>query len=202
MKRIISICLFLGVFCGSGWAQGGKVVTPRTINSQAAVVDSLQTGVRIAGEPVSGSASRRWYFGLGGGLDYSSSTGWYIDVCPDVAYRCSDALFVGGRVSYTYYNYSSMMGVIPYARLHFVPLGKAVTVFATMETPCYFWTDYLRLGAWARPGIGVRVAEGAYLLASYGALGYSYIRQGGVTGSGWTSLWDSDTLSIGIYFNL
>ena len=201
MKKVLFSLLFLALGVTLS-AQDGKVVTPRTVNPETVLLDSLQTGVRVAGQPASGQSSGRWLFGLGGGLDYNSTTGWYIDVCPDIAYRCNNAVFLGGRVSYTYYDHSSLMGLIPYARIHLVPLGKMVTLFATLEAPCYFWSDYLRLGAWARPGIGVRVSEGAYLMASYGAFGYRYVRSGGISGGGWTSLLDSDTLSVGIYFNL
>ena len=199
MKRLFVLLLSMS-FCAALSAQEGKVVTPRTVNPGTVLVDSLQTGVRVT--PASGQSSGRWLFGLGGGLDYNSATGWYVDICPDIAYRCNDAIFLGGRVSYTYYNHTSRMGLIPYSRIHFVPLGKMVTLFATLEAPCYFWSDYLSLGAWARPGIGVRVSEGAYVMASYGAFGYTYVRQGGVPASGWLSRLDSDTLSLGIYFNL
>ena len=201
MKRLFVFLLSLSL-CAALSAQEGKVVTPRTVNPETVLIDSLQTGVRVTGQPASGRNSGRWLFGLGGGLDYNSATGWYVDICPDIAYRCNDALFLGGRVSYTYYDHTSRMGLIPYSRIHFVPLGKMVTLFATLEAPCYFWSDYLSLGAWARPGIGVRVSEGAYVMASYGAFGYTYARQGGVPASGWLSRLDSDTLSLGIYFNL
>lgn len=201
MKKLFGFLSVL-LLCLPLAAQNGKVVTPHTVNPEDVLVDSLRTGVRITGEPASGRSSGRWYFGLGGGLDYNAATGWYVDICPDIAYRCNNVVFVGGRMSYTYSNGSSLFGLVPYTRLHLVPLGKMVTLFATVEAPCYFWSDYLSLGVWARPGLGVRVSEGAYILASWGAFGYRSITRGGVSDAGWVSRMDSDTISIGIYFNL
>ena len=200
MKRIICLCVFLGLSCAWASAQNGKVVTPHTVNPEAVVVDSLQAGTGTVA--LKKKSSDRWYFGLGGGCDYSSTEGWYFDVCPDIAYRVNKSLYVGGRVSYTYLAGSSMAGVIPYSRIHLVPLGKMLTAYVSLEAPCYFWSDFLHLGAWARPGLGFRISDGAYVLASYGVFGYSYIQRDGVSGSGWVSRLDSDSVSIGVYFNL
>ena len=201
MKRLLLFaCLLLsGVFA---LAQNGKVVTPRTVNPDAVLVDSLQTGVRVAGVPSSGSSSGRWYVGLGGGLDYSSVTGWYVDISPDIAYKVSDALFVGGIVSYSYHRGESLAGVIPYARWHIIPLGKAVSLYAKAYAPVQFWKDYLHVGARVKPGLAIRLSPGLYVMGAFGSAGYSYVRSGGVVGRGWTSRWDTDTIELGIFFNM
>ena len=183
-------------------AQNGKVVTPRTVNPDAVLVDSLQTGVRVAGVPSAGSSSGRWYVGLGGGLDYSSVTGWYVDISPDIAYKVSDALFVGGIVSYSYHRGESLAGVIPYARWHIIPLGKAVSLYAKAYAPVQFWKDYLHVGARIKPGLAIRLSPGVYVMGAFGSAGYSYVRSGGVVGRGWTSRWDTDTIELGIFFNM
>lgn len=183
-------------------AQNGKVVTPRAVNPDAVLVDSLQTGVRVAGVPSAGSSSGRWYVGLGGGLDYSSVTGWYVDISPDIAYKVSDALFVGGIVSYSYHRGESLAGVIPYARWHIIPLGKAVSLYAKAYAPVQFWKDYLHVGARIKPGLAIRLSPGVYVMGAFGSAGYSYVRSGGVVGRGWTSRWDTDTIELGIFFNM
>ena len=201
MKRLlfVSYLLLSGFFA---MAQNGKVVTPRTVNPDAVLVDSLQTGVRVAGVPSGGSSSGRWYVGLGGGLDYSSVTGWYVDIRPDIAYKVSDALFVGGILSYSYHNGESLAGVIPYARWHIIPLGKAVSLYAKAYAPVQFWKDYLHVGARIKPGLAIRLSPGVYVMGAFGSAGYSYVRSGGVVGRGWTSRWDTDTIELGIFFNM
>ena len=201
MKRLLFVgCLLLFGFFAM--AQNGKVVTPRTVNPDAVLVDSLQTGVRVAGVPSAGSNSGRWYVGLGGGLDYSSVTGWYIDISPDISYKVSDALFVGGIVSYSYHRGESLAGVIPYARWHIIPLGKAVSLYAKAYAPVQFWKDYLHVGARIKPGLAIRLSPGVYVMGAFGSAGYSYVRSGGVVGRGWTSRWDTDTIELGIFFNM
>ena len=201
MKRLLFVsCLLLSGFFAM--AQNGKVVTPRTVNPDAVLVDSLQTGVRVAGVPSAGSNSGRWYVGLGGGLDYSSVTGWYIDISPDISYKVSDALFVGEIVSYSYHRGESLAGVIPYARWHIIPLGKAVSLYATAYAPVQFWKDYLHVGARIKPGLAIRLSPGVYVMGAFGSAGYSYVRSGGVVGRGWTSRWDTDTIELGIFFNM
>jgi hypothetical protein len=201
MKRLLFVsCLLLSGFFAM--AQNGKVVTPRTVNPDAVLVDSLQTGVRVAGVPSAGSSSGRWYVGLGGGLDYSSVTGWYVDISPDIAYKVSDALFVGGIVSYSYHRGESLAGVIPYARWHIIPLGKAVSLYAKAYAPVQFWKDYLHVGARIKPGLAIRLSPGVYVMGAFGSAGYSYVRSGGVVGRGWTSRWDTDTIELGIFFNM
>ena len=201
MKRLlfVSYLLLSGFFA---MAQNGKVVTPRTVNPDAVLVDSLQTGVRVAGVHSGGSSSGRWYVGLGGGLDYSSVTGWYVDISPDIAYKVSDALFVGGILSYSYHNGESLAGVIPYARWHIIPLGKAVSLYAKAYAPVQFWKDYLHVGARIKPGLAIRLSPGVYVMGAFGSAGYSYVRSGGVVGRGWTSRWDTDTIELGIFFNM
>ncbi len=201
MKRLLFVsCLLLSGFFAM--AQNGKVVTPRTVNPDAVLVDSLQTGVRVAGVPSAGSNSGRWYVGLGGGLDYSSVTGWYVDISPDIAYKVSDALFFGGIVSYSYHRGESLAGVIPYARWHIIPLGKAVSLYAKAYAPVQFWKDYLHVGARIKPGLAIRLSPGVYVMGAFGSAGYSYVRSGGVVGRGWTSRWDTDTIELGIFFNM
>lgn len=201
MKRLLFVsCLLLSGFFAM--AQNGKVVTPRTVNPDAVLVDSLQIGVRVAGVPSGGSSSGRWYVGLGGGLDYSSVTGWYVDISPDIAYKVSDALFVGGILSYSYHNGESLAGVIPYARWHIIPLGKAVSLYAKAYAPVQFWKDYLHVGARIKPGLAIRLSPGVYVMGAFGSAGYSYVRSGGVVGRGWTSRWDTDTIELGIFFNM
>ena len=201
MKRLLFVsCLLLSGFFAM--AQNGKVVTPRTVNPDAVLVDSLQTGVRVAGVPSAGSSSGRWYVGLGGGLDYSSVTGWYVDISPDIAYKVSDALFVGGIVSYSYHRGESLAGVIPYARWHIIPLGKAVSLYAKAYAPVQFWKDYLHVGARIKPGLAIRLSPGVYVMGAFGSAGYSYVRSGGVVGRGWTSRFDTDTIELGIFFNM
>ena len=201
MKRLLFVsCLLLSG--ALALAQNEKVVTPRTVNPEAVLVDSLQTGVRVAGAPSAGSRSGRWYVGLGGGLDYTSAYGWDICIAPDVSYKVSNALFVGGQVSYSYFQGQSLAGIYPYLRWHIIPLGKAISLFVTAYTPCDFWKDYLHLGARVKPGLAIRFAEGAYVMGSFGSFGYSSFRSGGVTTSGWVSNTDVDTISLGVFFNL
>lgn len=202
MKRIIFLCCSLLLSGAFALAQNEKVVTPRTVNPEAVLVDSLQTGVRVAGVPSAGSSSGRWYVGLGGGLDYSSVTGWYVDISPDIAYKVSNSLFVGGILSYSYHNGESLAGLIPYARWHIIPLGKAVSIYAKAYAPVQFWTDYLHVGARIKPGLAIRLSPGVYVMGAFGSAGYSYYRSGGVSTQGWVSRWDTDTLEIGIFFNM
>ena len=199
MKRALFLCLFLGFACAWASAQNGKVITPHTLNPEAAVVDSLQAGV---GATAVKKSSNRWYFGLGGGLDYSSNYGWYVGIAPDVSYKVSNALFVGGQVSYRYYQGESLAGICPYLRWHVVPLGKAVSVFVTAYAPCDFWADYLHLGARVKPGLAIRLSEGFYAMGSFGSFGYSYYRSGGVPTEGWVANLGSDTVSVGVLFCL
>ena len=202
MKRIIFLCCSLLLSGAFALAQNEKVVTPRTVNPEAVLVDSLQTGVRVAGVPSTGSSSGRWYVGLGGGLDYSSVTGWYVDISPDIAYKVSKSLFVGGIRSYRYNRGESLVGLIPYARWHVIPLGKAVSIYAKAYAPVQFWTDYLHVGARIKPGLAIRLSPGVYVMGAFGSAGYSYVRSNGVATQGWVSRWDTDTLEIGIFFNM
>ena len=203
MKKFVILCGALLVSCGLAMAQGGKVVTPHTVNPEAAVADSVTVANNLADvQTASSSPSGRWLFGLGGWLDYSSTYGWDINFSPDIGYKINNALFVGTQLSYSYCQRESLAGIIPYVRWHIVPLGKAVSVFATAYFPCQFWKDYLHLGARAKPGLAVRIAPGTYLMGSFGSVGYSYVRSGGLSGSGWTSNWTADTIDIGIFFNL
>ena len=92
--------------------------------------------------------------------------------------------------------------MVPYLRWHVVPLGKAVSLFATAYAPIQFWKDYLQVGVRVKPGLAVRLSEGFYVMASYGSVGYSYFNISGVTGSGRVNNWDVDTIDIGFIFSL
>ncbi|MBR1575724.1 MAG: hypothetical protein IJ654_04665 [Bacteroidales bacterium] len=201
MKRAVYTGVSLLLSGVLAMAQGQKVITPYTVNPESA--DSVQLSNALVAKPASTATSRgKWMFGLGGGIGYSSAFGWDISICPDVAYKVNNSLFLGGQISYSYYQGESLAGVIPYARWHIVPLGKAVSVFATAYLPCMFWSDYLHLGARLKPGLAIRVSPGMYLMGSFGSVGYSYVRSGGLSGAGWVSEWSSDTIEIGVFFNL
>ena len=203
MKRLFFCCLSLLVSGTLALAQNGKVVTPRTVNPSGEGVPVSDSAVPA--DPEGGSrpfSNGKWYFGIGGGLDYSSADGWYINLSPDVSYKVSDALFVGSILSYSYYAGEHLAGVIPYARWHIVPLGKAISVYAKAYAPVQFWTDYLHMGVRVKPGLAVRISEGVYLMGAFGSVGYSYYRSGGISDAGWNSRWDGDTLEIGVFFNL
>lgn len=201
MKRFIFIAALLlsGLWAA---AQDGKVVTPHTVNpsetqeGSSAVVSNLVDGLN--GAPMRG----KWYIGLGGGIDYSSAYGWDITIAPDFSYKVSNSLFVGTQFSYSYFQKESLAGITPYLRWHVVPLGKAVSLYATAYAPIQFWKDYMEIGVRVRPGLAVRLSDGFYVMASYGSLGYSYFNISGVTGSGRVSNWGSDTIHIGFLFNL
>lgn len=197
MKRFVFIATLLlsGLWAS---AQDGKVVTPKEVNPSGKAVALTSPADELASRPVRG----KWYVGLGGGLDYSSAFGWDICIAPDISYKVSNSLFVGTQVSYSYFQHESMAGIVPYLRWHVVPLGKAVSVFATAYAPIQFWKDYLQIGMQVRPGLAIRLSEGFYAMASYGSLGYSYYNIGGTTGSGRVSRWDFDTLEIGFLFSL
>jgi hypothetical protein len=94
------------------------------------------------------------------------------------------------------------VGVAPYARLHIVPLGKAITLYVTAYTPCSLSRNRLQLGFSAKPGIGIRVFPGVYFMGSLGTLGYTYIRTGDSIASGWGSNFSTDTIDLGFFLNL
>ena len=201
MKRFtfVFVLLLSGLWAS---AQDDKVVTPKAVNPSGEAV-ALSTPVsefvdELASRPVHG----KWYVGLGGGVDYSSVYGWDICIAPDVSYKVSNSLFVGAQVSYSYYQQESLAGVVPYLRWHIVPLGKAVSLFATAYAPVQFWKDYLEAGVRVKPGLAIRLSEGFYAMASYGSIGYSYYNVGGVTGSGRVNNWSTDTIDIGFIFSL
>ena len=146
--------------------------------------------------------SGRWYLGLGGGVHYNSRSGMYINVCPDISYRCNNAVFLGSQFSYSFDSGRSTVGVAPYARLHIVPLGKAITLYVTAYAPCSLSRNRLQLGFSAKPGIGIRVFPGVYFMGSFGTLGYTYIRTGDSIASGWGSNFSTDTIDLGFFFNL
>ena len=198
MKRFsfVVIVLLLSGFWAS--AQDGKVVTPKEVNPSGQPVALTSPADELASRPIQG----KWYVGLGGGLDYSSAYGWDICIAPDISYKVSNSLFVGTQVSYSYFQHESLAGIVPYLRWHVVPLGKAVSLFATAYAPIQFWKDYLQIGVRVKPGLAIRLSEGFYAMASYGSLGYSYYNIGGTTGSGRVSNWDFDTLEIGFLFSL
>ena len=129
-------------------------------------------------------------------------SGMYINVCPDISYRCNNAVFLGSQFSYTFNRGRSSVGVAPYARLHIVPLGKFITLYVTAYAPCSLSQDRLQLGFSAKPGIGIRVFPGIYFMGSFGTLGYSYIRTGDSIASGWGSNFSTDTIDLGFFFNL
>jgi hypothetical protein len=92
--------------------------------------------------------------------------------------------------------------VAPYARLHIVPLGKAITLYVTAYAPCSLSRNRLQLGFSAKPGIGIRVFPGVYFMGSFGTLGYTYIRTGDSITSGWGSNFSTDTIDLGFFLNL
>ena len=98
MKRFLVISLFL-LSGALALAQNEKVVTPRAVNADASAADSLQTGVSVVGKPASVFSSGRWYFGLGGYLDYTQAYGLDLCIAPNLSYKVSNALFVGGQLS-------------------------------------------------------------------------------------------------------
>ena len=146
--------------------------------------------------------SGRWYLGLGGGVHYNSRSGMYINVCPDISYRFNNAVFLGSQFSYSFDSGRSTVGVAPYARLHIVPLGKAITLYVTAYAPCSLRRNRLQLGFAAKPGIGIRVFPGVYFMGSFGTLGYTYIRTGDSIASGWGSNFSTDTIDLGFFLNL
>ena len=201
MKRFV--ILFASLLVGGlASAQNEKVVTPHEVNPSGEAVALTSPDAEVASSQWSAPARGKWYVGLGGGLDYTSAYGWDICIAPDVSYKVSNALFVGGQVSYSYSRGQSLAGVFPYLRWHIVPLGKAVSVFVTAYAPCEFWKDYLHLGARVKPGLAVRFAEGAYVMGSFGSFGYSYFRSGGTEAAGWVRNTDIDTISLGVLFSL
>ena len=198
MKRFTFVVISLLLSGLWAMAQDGKVVTPKEVNPSGQPVALTSPADELASRPIQG----KWYVGLGGGLDYSSAYGWDICIAPDISYKVSNSLFVGTQVSYSYFQHESMAGIVPYLRWHVVPLGKAVSLFATAYTPIQFWKDYLQIGVRAKPGLAIRLSEGFYAMASYGSLGYSYYNIGGTTGSGRVSNCEFDTLEIGFLFSL
>lgn len=146
--------------------------------------------------------SGRWYLGLGGGVHYNSRSGMYINVCPDISYRFNNTVFLGSQFSYSFDSGRSTVGVAPYARLHIVPLGKAITLYVTAYAPCSLSRNRLQLGFSAKPGIGIRVFPGVYFMGSFGTLGYTYIRTGDSIASGWGSNFSTDTIDLGFFLNL
>ena len=146
--------------------------------------------------------SGRWYLGLGGGVHYNSRSGMYINVCPDISYRFNNAVFLGSQFSYSFDSGRSTVGVAPYARLHIIPLGKAITLYVTAYAPCSLSRNRLQLGFSAKPGIGIRVFPGVYFMGSFGTLGYTYIRTGDSIASGWGSNFSTDTIDLGFFLNL
>ena len=183
-------------------AQDGKVVTPKEVNPSGEAT-ALSTPVA---DVVDGLASRpirgKWYVGLGGGIDYNAAQGLYLCIAPDVSYKVNNALFVGAQASYSYYQHENLAGIIPYMRWHIVPLGKAISLYATAYAPVQFWKDYLEVGVRVRPGLAIRLSEGVYAMAGYGTVGYSFYNISGVTSKGRINSWDADTLEIGVLFSL
>ena len=220
MKKILLLLALLSAAGAAARAQA-YVLTPvvpeesrqDTLKKNAPLTNELtDSGVSLTndfsgsvGLTNSGSLLRRrsgkWYLGLGGGLDFTRS-GMYINVCPDISYRCNNAVFLGSQFSYTFDRGRSSVGVAPYARLHIVPLGKFITLYVTAYAPCSLSQDRLQLGFSAKPGIGIRVFPGIYFMGSFGTLGYSYIRTGDSIASGWGSNFSTDTIDLGFFFNL
>ena len=201
MKRVVLLCSALLLSGALALAQNEKVVTPQAVNPEVSAADSLQTGVNVVGKPSSVFSSGRWYFGLGGYLDYTRAYGLDLCIAPNLSYKVSNTLFVGGQFSYTYYWNQSRMGITPYLRWHIIPLGKAISLFTTVYAPCEFWKDYLHLGVRAKPGLAIRLAPGTYVMGSYGSFGYSYIRSPHTT-KGWLLDTSIDSINIGFLFSL
>ena len=191
-RFLLALCLMLGLGYGA-LAQDLMFYAPAASQEPVKTLDGSEEGVR--------RPSGRWCYGLGGGLGFSSSTGWDIRISPGVSYQFNNSFFVGAQVSYSYFQHESLGGVCPYARWHIVPLGKAVSVYATAYAPFQFGRDYLHIGARLKPGIGIRLQPGTYLLLGFGSVGYSSFREGGLNTSGWVSDWGPNTIDVGIYLD-
>jgi len=196
MKKVL---LIITILLAVGTVSRAQAYVPAPVVPEAvAAPDSLigTQSLQRAGK------SGRWYLGLGGGVHYNSRSGMYINVCPDISYRFNNAVFLGSQFSYSFDSGRSMVGVAPYARLHIVPLGKAITLYVTAYAPCSLSRNRLQLGFSAKPGIGIRVFPGVYFMGSFGTLGYTYIRTGDSIASGWGSNFSTDTIDLGFFLNL
>lgn len=196
MKKALFI---ITILLAAGTVSRAQAYVPAPVVPEAvAAPDSLigTQSLQRAGK------SGRWYLGLGGGVHYNSRSGMYINVCPDISYRFNNAVFLGSQFSYSFDSGRSTVGVAPYARLHIVPLGKAITLYVTAYAPCSLSRNRLQLGFSAKPGIGIRVFPGVYFMGSFGTLGYTYIRTGDSIASGWGSNFSTDTIDLGFFLNL
>jgi len=220
MKKIVLLSIAI-LACSAVSRAQGYTLTPQTIVPEGVAADTLKTKSNLAADGTVrttdnlvgnvrltnsrnrfGSRAGKWYVGLGGGINLSRRNGPYIDVIPNISYRCNDFLFLGSQFSYSYHQGTSTVGMAPYARLHLIPLGKFATLYVTAYAPCSLRKDYFSLGFSAKPGFGIRVLPGLYFMGSFGHLSYSRVRSGDVITSGWTSDFASDTIDLGFFINL
>ena len=72
MKRVSVFCFSLLLSGALALAQNEKVVTPHTVNPSGEPAVVVDADPAVVSQP---STGRKWYFGIGGGVDYSTK-GW------------------------------------------------------------------------------------------------------------------------------
>ena len=141
-------------------------------------------------------AKAQLYLGGGLGLAATSRDGVTLVINPDVAYRVSHSLVVGGQFSFRLGQEG--IGVVPYARWHITPMDLLFSLFVTADAPCTFYNGWTSVNLHIRPGASLRISSKLHLLAYFGAFGWSgVIENGRSTAGGWMARLDRDTINLG-----
>lgn len=136
---------------------------------------------------------------IGGGLGLRPSRygdGISLSISPDVAYRVTNSMVIGGQLSYsTGYN---GLGITPYLRWHVTPIAKNLSLFLSASIPTVFQDDLISVSFRLRPGATLRVSENLWLMAYLGSFGYTTLVSNGETlSSGWVASFDRNSINIG-----
>lgn len=148
------------------------------------------------------SAKSQIYLGGNIGLAISSGSDARLGViiAPEIGYSFHSNFTVGASISYR--SLQNSFGITPYLRGTLFTIQDFFSVFLSAQTPCRFTSGYQSLGAYIRPGVSFRVAPGIWLMAHIGAFGYSGTHYDGYWSGGWVAKVNSDTVNIGVCFNI
>lgn len=136
---------------------------------------------------------------LGGGLGLTTSpsgNSLSLVLNPDIACRVSNSFVVGGQLSFRT-GYEGM-SVVPYARWHVTSLDSRLSLFVSADAPCTFRNKRTDVYLQVRPGLSLSMSDNLYLLAYFGAFGWSATFENGRPASfGWISRLDRDSINLG-----
>ena len=142
---------------------------------------------------------------IGGNIGLSTSSSGNdsrigIVIAPEIGYDISPNFTVGANISYR--SLKNSFGISPYLRGYLLNIQDRFRLFMAFQAPFNFSNGYQSYGAFLRPGMTFRVADGVWMMAHIGAFGYSYTKDRGVGGGKWSARVNSNTISIGFCFSI